>query len=122
MTESDTTEPSTFDIDRETFRSYAGASADRADQPVVVRTVATLEVDTTPLAAYAALTGRSGASDRDRTPYAFLLESAEKTASSDPDGAFRPSTTGAARHARYSYVGYDPDAVVTVESDRKSVV
>jgi len=121
MTESDTTEPSTFDIDRETFRSYAGASADRADQPVVVRTVATLEVDTTPLAAYAALTGRSGASDRDRTPYAFLLESAEKTASSDPDGAFRPSTTGAARHARYSYVGYDPDAVVTVESGDATV-
>ncbi|SDC93250.1 anthranilate synthase component I [Natrinema hispanicum] len=121
MTESDTTEPSTFDIDRETFRSYADASADRADQPVVVRTVATLEVDTTPLAAYAALTGRSGATDRDRTPYAFLLESAEKTASSDPDGAFRPSTTGAARHARYSYVGYDPDAVVTVESGDATV-
>jgi len=121
MTESDTTDPSTFDIDRETFRSYADASADRADQPVVVRTVATLEVDTTPLAAYAALTGRSGATDRDRTPYAFLLESAEKTASSDPDGAFRPSTTGAARHARYSYVGYDPDAVVTVESGDATV-
>ncbi|ELZ18089.1 anthranilate synthase component I [Natrinema limicola] len=121
MTESDTTEPPTFDIDRETFRSYAGASADRADQPAVVRTVATLEVDTTPLAAYAALTGRTDATDRDRTPYAFLLESAEKTASSDPDGAFRPSTTGAERHARYSYVGYDPEAVVTVESGDATV-
>ncbi|MGM0389235.1 MAG: anthranilate synthase component I [Natrinema limicola] len=121
MTESDTTEPPTFDIDRETFRSYAGASADRADQPAVVRTVATLEVDTTPLAAYAALTGRTDAIDRDRTPYAFLLESAEKTASSDPDGAFRPSTTGAERHARYSYVGYDPEAVVTVESGDATV-
>ncbi|RZV11011.1 anthranilate synthase component I [Natrinema hispanicum] len=121
MTESDTTEPPTFDIDRETFRSYAGASADRTDQPVVVRTVATLEVDTTPLAAYAALTGRTDAIDRDRTPYAFLLESAEKTASSDPDGAFRPSTTGAERHARYSYVGYDPEAVVTVESGDATV-
>ena len=121
MTESDTTEPPTFDIDRETFRSDAGASADRTDQPVVVRTVATLEVDTTPLAAYAALTGRTDAIDRDRTPYAFLLESAEKTASSDPDGAFRPSTTGAERHARYSYVGYDPEAVVTVESGDATV-
>ena len=121
MTESDTTEPPTFDIDRETFRSYAGASADRTDQPVVVRTVATLEVDTTPLAAYAALTGRTDAIDRDRTPYAFLLESAEKTASSDPDGAFRPSATGAERHARYSYVGYDPEAVVTVESGDATV-
>ncbi|MFA9416550.1 anthranilate synthase component I [Natrinema sp. HArc-T2] len=123
MTESDTAtdEPPTFDIDRETFRAHAGTSDERSDQPAVVRTVATLEVDTTPLAAYAALTGRSDAGDRDRAPYAFLLESAEKTASSDPDGAFRPSTTGAARHARYSYVGYDPEAVVTVESGDATV-
>ena len=121
MTESDTTEPPTFDIDRETFRDHADTSDERSDQPAVVRTVATLEVDTTPLAAYAALTGRSDAIDRDRAPYAFLLESAEKTASSDPDGAFRPSATGAERHARYSYVGYDPAAVVTVESGDATV-
>ncbi|WP_254765032.1 anthranilate synthase component I [Natrinema marinum] len=114
-------EPPAFDIDRETFREYAGSSADRADRPAVVRTVATLETETTPLAAYAALTGRSEASDRERSPYAFLLESAEKTASSDPDGAFRPSTADAERHARYSYVGYDPEAVVTVESGEATV-
>ncbi|WP_222918233.1 anthranilate synthase component I [Natrinema sp. SYSU A 869] len=111
----------TFDIDRETFRNHAGTSGDRADQPVVVHTVATLEVETTPLAAYAALTGRSEAIDRERSPYAFLLESAEKTASSDPDGAFRPSAADAERHARYSYVGYDPEAVVTVESGEATV-
>ena len=122
MTESDATEPPTFDIDRETFCDHAGTSGERADQPAVVRTVVTLEVDTTPLAAYAALTGRADAADRgDRTPYAFLLESAEKTASSDPDGAFRPSATSAERHARYSYVGYDPEAVVTVESGDATV-
>ncbi|WP_137288300.1 anthranilate synthase component I [Natronorubrum halophilum] len=108
----------TLDIDRETFREHAG---DRTDRPAVVRTVATLAVETTPLEAYAALTGRSASSDRERSPYAFLLESAEKTASSDPDGAFRPSSAQVDRHARYSYVGYDPDAVVTVESDGASV-
>ncbi|SEV80931.1 anthranilate synthase component I [Natrinema salifodinae] len=115
------TESPSFDIDRETFRDYAGASADREDEPVVVRTVATLDVETTPLSAYAALTGRADASDRERAPYAFLLESAEKTASSDPDGAFRPSAADAERHARYSYVGYDPEAVVTVESGDATV-
>ncbi|ELY43979.1 anthranilate synthase component I [Natronorubrum bangense] len=108
----------TLDIDRETFCEYAG---DREDRPAVVRTVATLDVETTPLAAYAALTGRSPSSDRERSSYAFLLESAEKTASSDPDGAFRPSSTRADRHARYSYVGYDPDAVVTVEPEGTTV-
>ncbi|OLZ40301.1 anthranilate synthase [Natrinema saccharevitans] len=110
-----------FDLDREAFGEDAGSNADRDDRPVVVRTVATLEVETTPLAAYAALTGRSEASSRERSPYAFLLESAEKTASSDPDGAFRPSTADVERHARYSYVGYDPEAVVTVESGEATV-
>ncbi|WP_226038772.1 anthranilate synthase component I [Natrinema sp. DC36] len=111
----------TVDMDRETFREHAGSSADRSDRPTVVRTVATLDVETTPLAAYAALTGRTAASDRERAPYAFLLESAEKTASSDPDGAFRPSAADAERHARYSYVGYDPEAVVTVDSGEATV-
>ncbi len=104
----------TIDTERVEFLEHAGDSSDR---PVVVRTVATLDVETTPLSAYAALTGRSVGSDRDRSPYAFLLESAEKTASSDPDGAFRPSSATADRHARFSYVGYDPEAVVTVGPD-----
>ncbi|ELZ17220.1 anthranilate synthase component I [Haloterrigena salina JCM 13891] len=120
MSDSDT-EPDvspTLDVDRETFREHAGEDEDR---PVVVRAVATLDVETTPLEAYAALTGRSASSDRERSPYAFLLESAEKTASSDPDGAFRPSSADADRHARYSYVGYDPDAVVTVDPEETTV-
>ncbi len=107
-----------LDIDRETFLEHAGASTDR---PAVVRTVATYDLETTPLAAYAALTGRSGDSDRERKPYAFLLESAEKTASSDPDGAFRPSNAGPERHARFSYVGYDPEAVITVGPEETTV-
>ncbi|WP_226023268.1 anthranilate synthase component I [Halomicrobium salinisoli] len=94
-----------------------GAFADLADAdgPAVVRTVAELDVDVEPLAAYAALTGRT--TDREHSEYAFLLESAEKVASSDPDGAFAPRTDD--RHARYSFVGYDPDAVVTVDGETR---
>jgi len=92
------------------------------DRPTVVRTVATLDVETTPLAAYAALTGPDGRKrPRARAVRLPARESAEKTASSDPDGAFRPSAADAERHARYSYVGYDPEAVVTVESGEATV-
>ncbi|MCU4971644.1 anthranilate synthase component I [Halobacteria archaeon AArc-m2/3/4] len=106
-----------LDLDRDAFREHVREDDESADpsRPVVVRTVATLDVETTPLAAYAALTGRTSGSDRDRSPYAFLLESAEKTASSDPDGAFRPNSAQPDRHARFSYVGYDPEAVITVD-------
>jgi len=93
------------DTDRETFRQCAG------DAPAVVRVAVDLDVDVEPLAAYAALVGRT--TDADRSPYTFLLESAEKVASSDPDGAFS-ADRGADRHARFSFVGYDPKAVVTV--------
>jgi len=94
-----------LDTDRETFREQAAG-----ERPVVVRVAATLGVDIEPLEAYAALTGRT--TDVTGPPYSFLLESAEKVPSSDPDGAFAPDPTD--RHARFSFVGYDPDAVVTV--------
>jgi anthranilate synthase component 1 len=84
--------------------SFVDALAGRTD-PVVARLAVTLDVETTPLSAYAALD--------DRSDYGFLLESAEKTPSSDPEGAFT-SGGGTNRHARYSFVGYDPDAVVSV--------
>jgi anthranilate synthase component 1 len=94
-----------FDRTRSEFVDLAG------DEPAVVRVEATLSADVGPLAAYAAVSGRTtDAPDRD---YSFLLESAEKVASSDPDGAFAPATEE--RHARFSFVGYDPDAVVTVD-------
>jgi anthranilate synthase component 1 len=105
--------------DRETFREHAAG-----ERPVVVRAAAEMDVDVAPLAAYAALTGRTadvdtaaGASAGDPGEYAFLLESAGKTAGSDPDGAFRPASASPDRHARFSYVGYDPEAVVTVGAD-----
>ncbi|MFB6163737.1 MAG: anthranilate synthase component I, partial [Haloarculaceae archaeon] len=103
---------SALDRSREEFV----ASAD-VDRPAVVRVAAELDVDVEPLAAYAALTGRT--TDADPAPYAFLLESAEKVASSDPDGAFAP--TAEERHARFSFVGYDPEAVVTVDPDGADV-
>jgi anthranilate synthase component 1 len=84
--------------------AFVDSLAGRTDT-VVARLAITLDAETTPLSAYAALD--------DRSDYGFLLESAEKTPSSDPEGAFT-SGEGADRHARYSFVGYDPDAVVSV--------
>jgi anthranilate synthase component 1 len=84
--------------------AFVDSLVDRTD-PVVARLAITLDTETTPLSAYAALD--------DRSDYGFLLESAEKTPSSDPEGAFTTGE-GADRHARYSFVGYDPDAVVSV--------
>ena len=83
-----------------------------ADRPVVVRAAAPIAADVTPLSAYATLVGDG--------PYGFLLESGEKVASSDPDGAFTAGNT-ADRHARYSFVGYDPEAIVSVHPDRTDV-
>ena len=97
-----------FDTDRETFRERAAG-----ERPVAVHVRANLDLAVDPLAAYAALTGRT--TDIDGATYSFLLESGEKVASSDPDGAFAPDP--ADRHARFSFVGYDPDAVVTVGPD-----
>ena len=95
----------TLGTDRETFREQAAG-----ERPAVVRVAADLGVDIEPLEAYAALTGRT--TDTTAASYSFLLESARKIPSSDPDGAFAPDPTD--RHARFSFVGYDPDAVVTV--------
>ena len=102
-------EPFSIDRSRESFVDLVGT--DR-DEPVVARVAATLDLDVSPLAAYAALA--------DRSEYNFLLESAEKVSSSDPDGAFAPSTD-AERHARYSFVGYDPEAIISVYPNRTEV-
>ncbi|MEF8780035.1 MAG: anthranilate synthase component I [Haloferacaceae archaeon] len=98
-----------FDRSRSEFLELAGD----ANRPAVVRLAATLDVDVSPLSAYAALTDGDG-------DYTFLLESARKVASSDPDGAFAPEPD-VQRHARYSFVGYDPEAVVSVYPDRTEV-
>jgi anthranilate synthase component 1 len=100
-----------LDTSKEEFVSLS------ADRPAVVRTAAQIDADVEPLEAYAALIGRT--TDAPRSNYAFLLESAEKVASSDPDGAFAPRAVD--RHARFSFVGYDPEAVVTVEPDRAEI-
>ncbi|WP_435117838.1 anthranilate synthase component I [Halolamina sp. C58] len=105
-----------FDRSREAF---ADLLAD-VDGPAVARLTATLDTETEPLSAYAALS--------DRSDHTFLLESAEKVASSDPAGAFAPADghsdggdDDADRHARFSFVGYDPEALVSVYPDRTEV-
>jgi len=100
-----------FETTREEFVAMA------EDRPVVIRTETVLPVDVEPLEAYATLAGETG--DGPPSRYAFLLESAEKVPSSDPDGAFAPSPED--RHARFSFVGYDPAAVVTVGQDETGV-
>ncbi|MFB6074190.1 MAG: anthranilate synthase component I [Haloarculaceae archaeon] len=102
----------TLSLDRETFVDLAGG-----DRPVVLHATADLDVDVSPLAAYAALSGRT--TDFDGGAYTYLLESAEKVASSDPDGAFAPTTDD--RHARFSFVGWDPAAVVTVGGEDTTI-
>jgi len=105
----------TLDVSRERFVALADGKEVGADEggATVVRVTASLDGDVDPLTAYAAL--RETADD----DYGFLLESGEKVASSDPDGAFSPGD--ADRHARYSYVGVDPAAVVTVDADGTTV-
>jgi anthranilate synthase component 1 len=98
----------TPDRDRAAFVDLFGGS-----EPVVARLAVTLDVESTPLSAYAALD--------DRSDYGFLLESAEKTPSSDPEGAFTADGEGVDRHARFSFVGYDPDAVVSVTGSEVTV-
>ncbi len=115
----------TPDLDREEYVELADG-----ERPAVVRLGVGLDADVTPLSAYAALSGRTGEDAAVGDPdHAFLLESAGKTPSSDPDGAFRADSVD--RHARFSFVGYDPLAAVTVREaavevdplgDRASVV
>ncbi len=106
---------SRLSLSRTEFRDQA-----TGDRPVVIRVGTRIDADTEPIAAYAALTGRT-TDDEQSHDYAFLLESAEKTPSSDPDGAFRPSTEATDRHARYSFVGYDPVAVITVDQSTTDI-
>ncbi|MDR5655703.1 anthranilate synthase component I [Halodesulfurarchaeum sp. HSR-GB] len=83
-----------------------------AAEPVVVRVAAELPVSVSPLSAATALDGES--------EYSFLLESGEKTAASDPADAFSASDS-TERHARFSFVGYDPDAVLTLDAAGDSI-
>jgi anthranilate synthase component 1 len=105
----------TLKPDRSAFVDLAAG-----DEPVVVYASAPLP-SVEPLTAYAALTRDHGPAVAGDGAHAFLLESAGKVASSDPDGAFRHSDADAGRHARYSFVGYAPDARVTIDPDGRTV-
>jgi len=101
-----------LDVSRSTFE----ARVEAADGPVVTHVTAPLP-NADPLAAYAALTGLTA--DVAEPSHPFLLESAEKVASSDPDGAFAPEAGGG--HARFSFLGYDSDAVVRIGPEGTTV-
>ncbi|MDZ7850381.1 MAG: anthranilate synthase component I [Halodesulfurarchaeum sp.] len=96
-----------FDVSRAEFAELVSGP-----EPVVARVAAELPVDVSPLPATVAL--------GDRSEYRFLLESGEKTAASDPADAFSAGTS-TERHARFSFVGYDPDAVITLDTDGDTV-
>ncbi|WP_410766863.1 anthranilate synthase component I [Haloferax sp. DFSO60] len=93
----------------ETLRNEFVEQVEAYDEPLVAHLATDLDITAEPLAAYTTLT--------DRSDYGFLLESAEKVSSSNPQGAFSSANTAAESHARYSFVGYDPEAVVTVGPD-----
>ena len=86
----------TFDLSAETF-------AERAAPGRVVPLEAELDVDVAPLDAYAALRG----------DHSFLLESADTDVSAF--GELNGGSGGGAVAARYSFVGFEPAAVVTVD-------
>ncbi|MFB6203824.1 MAG: anthranilate synthase component I [Candidatus Nanohaloarchaea archaeon] len=86
-----------FDLSEEEFR-------DRAGPGKVVRLEAPLDIDEDPLQVYSALS----------TDYSFLLESAEKEISEIKQAD--AGDTG--DRNRYSFIGFDPEAVLTV-NDRE---
>ena len=86
-----------------------------SESAVIVRLSVPIDTTASPLAAYATLTEHAGT-------HAFLLESADKIDASDPDGAFLPSSASTDRHARYSFVGYEPDAVIRYHPEETSVI
>lgn len=89
-----------------------GSGGGDGDEGAILHVAAELDVAVDPLTAYSALGGGE---------YDYLLESADKVASSDPYGAFDAGRGGSGtdhdRRARYSFVGYDPVAVVSIDPD-----
>lgn len=88
----------------------------RGDGACIIRLEAELPVTLDPLDAYAALTVSTTAAAAD-VRHRFLLESAAKAESSDPAGAYDPGRQAGDR-ARYSFVGFDPDGLLTIDSGR----
>lgn len=79
-----------LDLGRDEFRELAGGS-----RPAIIQLCAKTQARCTPFQLYSAIKENNGSSFN----YSYLLESVEKEQ----------------RHARFSFVGADPDAVVTVK-------
>ena len=77
-----------------------------ASRPCIAYVSAGIVTETTPLAAYSAMI------DGVENSYSFLLESGEKDAHSASNGSQKSNRIN--EHAQYSFIGYDPEAIVTV--------
>ena len=77
-----------------------------ASRPCIAYVSAGIVTETTPLAAYSAMI------DGVENSYSFLLESGEKDAHSASKGGQKSNRIN--EHAQYSFIGYDPEAIVTV--------
>ena len=75
-------------------------------RPCIVYVSAKIVTETTPLTAYAALI------DGVKNSYSFLLESGEKNAHSASNGDQKSNRIK--EHTQYSFIGYDPEAIVTI--------
>tara|TARA_A100001037_G_scaffold295461_1_gene314592 strand:+ start:2919 stop:4481 length:1563 start_codon:yes stop_codon:yes gene_type:complete len=84
------------------------------ERPCIAYVSAEIDTDVTPLAAYSAMArGREEG-------YSFLLESGEKSAHSATGMGEEPISIEG--HAQYSFVGYDPDAVVTIGGNETEIL
>ena len=81
--------------------------------PSVVHISSKLKSKVAPLSAYSALS--NGVDNKGGNGYSFLLESAEKKSQhgSDNENDFDQCDG----HSNYSFIGYDPDAVITIKSN-----
>lgn len=101
-----------FTVDRER------AKAALQEGPIRLYLSTELPTDISPHSAYRKFSGRSDTGAID-SGYQFLLESAAKADSSDPSGAYGPDGPVDDR-TRFSFLGYDPDGVVTIEGESVS--
>ena len=84
------------------------------NRPWIVYASAEIVTSATPLAAYSTMI------EEEERDYSFLLESGEKGAHSSTSQNEKSSSERG--HAQYSFIGYDPDAVITVGAKESEIL
>ena len=84
------------------------------NRPCIVYASAEIVTSATPLAAYSTMI------EEEERDYSFLLESGEKGAHSSTSQNEKSSSERG--HAQYSFIGYDPDAVITVGAKESEIL